>query len=712
MRAPTSRVLVAALIALLSAGTLRAEDPDGKGIGARLARAVTYREHQDRAKRDPAGRLMQAQSGSHGIDINSRLSIEFDKQVIARALAELLDASGDDPELTTLIQLVQELQQTADGIGDLAQAAREVMVAFDSEQVSVGEYEAALGRMGAAATRIITGLGKAAKHRHLRELTANPIPGESDADRDARANKASREVTNEILRARRQRGEQGYPADLFQRAFAEEIRYLDDEIARLVLSRQGAIAVELRGHIIRKGGAAAVPLPGHNLEDAAPARRFKKIELELSEQEQKVYEQAELLAEKIGNTKSIGEAVRRLIEVAVEDLKNQVQAVRAAFDTARGSLDALAEWADADELAEWIRTVPDSIEIPAALGTALENLRQEVQGLRGAVDGIRSVGDLESRLAGSTPTAALELIRSTVNTISGGAETLISGDDWDRRLARARELRNAVREAGLVGRLAEIEGPVKAAFELGGALGNLKAEADALAKRVGGIPDAAFARSGRAADAAATLPEPKGQRRVPLNEELDTVLNLQTIPGNRDKDDQIKLDYRFFVDDTKVAGWEDWFQIEIYGWQVRPLAAVALARQETSSADRDWKPAPTVNLIASWERWPRMFRKKQPGDAELVNLSPKKQAKLKRQDTGLRGVKKIGFGIAMMPLDFDDEEDVELGIAATLSFYKDIVQFGYGENLNADQDKNFVFFSIRLLQFQGFLNPGKGGAAE
>lgn len=64
----------------------------------------------------------------------------------------------------------------------------------------------------------------------------------------------------------------------------------------------------------------------------------------------------------------------------------------------------------------------------------------------------------------------------------------------------------------------------------------------------------------------------------------------------------------------------------------------------------------------------------------------------------------LGFGVNMATLDFDNDDNPEVGMGLVLSAFKDYLQLGYGRNFGADQ--NYWFFGIRL-PFLGVNTYGK-----
>lgn len=64
----------------------------------------------------------------------------------------------------------------------------------------------------------------------------------------------------------------------------------------------------------------------------------------------------------------------------------------------------------------------------------------------------------------------------------------------------------------------------------------------------------------------------------------------------------------------------------------------------------------------------------------------------------------LGIGVNMATLDFNNDDNPEVGMGLVLSAFKDYLQLGYGRNFGADQ--NYWFFGIRL-PFLGVNTYGK-----
>jgi hypothetical protein len=70
-----------------------------------------------------------------------------------------------------------------------------------------------------------------------------------------------------------------------------------------------------------------------------------------------------------------------------------------------------------------------------------------------------------------------------------------------------------------------------------------------------------------------------------------------------------------------------------------------------------------------------------------------------RKNTFYNDFVELGLGINVATLDFNNDNNPEIGIGVVASFFKDYVQIGYGRNIGVDQ--NYWFFGLRL-PFLGF----------
>ena len=68
-----------------------------------------------------------------------------------------------------------------------------------------------------------------------------------------------------------------------------------------------------------------------------------------------------------------------------------------------------------------------------------------------------------------------------------------------------------------------------------------------------------------------------------------------------------------------------------------------------------------------------------------------------------------GIGVALTLLDHTDEDDFEVGLAATLSVFRSLIWVGYGRNLQAESE--FFHVGINPLVIGAWRKKRGGGAA-
>jgi hypothetical protein len=180
----------------------------------------------------------------------------------------------------------------------------------------------------------------------------------------------------------------------------------------------------------------------------------------------------------------------------------------------------------------------------------------------------------------------------------------------------------------------------------------------------------------RTAQPFANLPVPEGQRRLALVEDLNTTIDLQTLPSARHPDDRIEVRYTVYERDQNIIRWQDEFELQSYGATGRAMASLSFAQRDGGST---WQPLPTLNWIVRYRRW--------PGD----------------DNSGLRRplLSHVGAGFSTMSLDFGDDDNVELGVAITVSLFNDWMLAGRGWNLQVNDRRGFWFFALRLFSAPG-----------
>ena len=141
----------------------------------------------------------------------------------------------------------------------------------------------------------------------------------------------------------------------------------------------------------------------------------------------------------------------------------------------------------------------------------------------------------------------------------------------------------------------------------------------------------------------------------------------------------VRVSYAFYAGDTKLPdSWHDDFRLRAFGLLSRSVAGLAFTRQVGT---RPWSPTASISWVASYRRWP-----KEPGKSSLGS-----------------SMRAFGLGFSTMSLNFQNGQRVQIGLGPTVALLDDRILVGYGNNLQADDDPWFWFFSLRLFSATGAL---------
>ena len=114
-------------------------------------------------------------------------------------------------------------------------------------------------------------------------------------------------------------------------------------------------------------------------------------------------------------------------------------------------------------------------------------------------------------------------------------------------------------------------------------------------------------------------------------------------------------------------------RIERFGLSTSVTGGLAFVKSELTS-QANFEPAPTMTWLCSWTGRPE-----------------------RRGLLAFLGRTRPGIGIHTVGLDFDPNNSVEVGMGVSFHFFRDILQFGYGMNLNIPRKRQYGFVGLRLF---------------
>ena len=639
--------------------------------------AIGYIEFPEAGPLAENGRRLKSTGAAYyGIDINSRLDINVENNNLLGQLAGVAGTTKVSDEVTELKKRLDLLTQLADSLGT---ARSEVMQLFDLFASGSEDFGARLQSSAGNRLLLLKTLVDARRNR-FRQM------GLSDEEADRTAKSAMAPILSAPLNF-------GYNWNAWRALYAEEIRHAESKLSEL--SAQLGFYVEIRAHLVsRNGQNVAVYLPNYNEAATGPENRYEKLKFAPSAGEEALFEEYKELAEGLDKQRNAGQVLIATLELQYEIVREALAEVTGeaeeALANAREQLRSLKQWGAADKRKAWLDSVKTDLEGTQKGKDVLASwadLEKSLGEIRDDIEALEAYANLDKLLAGqdapqamSTILRALEAI-STRNPNMAGIRVLDS-KIWENRLDQVDRLVSAV-DALKPAISQKLKQPGSPYADFIGTRDALRNFASAIKQSAGKVKNwlSELLLGNTFYETSAELPEPAGQRQVAVtpNAQLDTSVNLLTIPAPRSVNDTLRIEYRFFQQETDLqAGWIDRFSLQSYGWQSEVLASLAFAKHDDEDT---WKPTVAMNWILSHNEWPESYDAGRSSSHRLKWFS--------------------GFGISGLSLDNSDTQDVELGLAVTAAFLNNRLLLGYGVNLQAEDDEEFLFLSVRLFTFPG-----------
>lgn len=656
----------------------------GGAATAAPADAIHYLEFPEAGPLADKGRLLKsAGSAYYGIDINSRLDIKVKNTELLTELAGTAENAKVSDEVAELSKQLKLLTQLAASLGEARSDVRKLFVLFANGSEDFNEE---LKRSSQNRGPLLGTLFEARRNR-FRQL------GLSDEEAKGMANSGMAQVLS---------GPQlnfGYNWDVWGALYAEEIRHVEKKLDEL--GTQLGFYVEIRAHLVgRNGQNVAVYLRNYNEAATGPENRYEKLKFAPSAGEEALYEDYKKMATELGEQRNAGQALIASLELQFEMLREPLAEVTGeaveALANAKEQLRSLKQWGSAEKRKDWLDSVKTDLEGTSQgkevrdSWTALEKSLGEI---RDDIAALETYANLDKLLAGQDAPQAMNSILRALETISTRGSNkagirVLDSKLWGERLDKVDRLVSAVDalKPEISQKLKQPGSPYADFIGTRDALRNFASAIEESASKVKSWLSELLLGSA-VYQTAAELPEPAGQRRVAVvaNAQLDTSVNLLTIPAARSVNDTLRIEYRFFQQEADMqAGWIDRFSLQSYGWQSEVLASLAFAKHDDEDT---WKPTAAMNWILSHNEWPESD---DPGRSSSHRLNWFS-----------------GFGLSGLSLDNSDTQDVELGLAVTAAFLNNRLLLGYGVNLQAEDDEEFLFLSVRLFTFPGL--SGKSG---
>lgn len=652
---------------------------------------------------------------SQDVDVNSTIRIRVDADQLQLALADLAGADLS-PQVGSLVRASEKLRLGAEFLeASLADAKGLAELSLAGERESA-EFRQLAQKDQSRLNKIFNDI----LLPYYAELAASPEP------RYRERAAASRATASDILINK--------PAARLHLAAAllEEVDWLLGELEQAgVEERQSprAAALLLAAFQVRNGQEVELPLPNYNRLPVGPAVPFDKLNLvpspeqaqELAALQKETTAWSQVLNQLRSGGVEVEQLARRLLAARGIDVAALESAARAVRDQI-GQLQA-ADWTQVgDQLQERLDQELQG-QLSAAERQALEALRPRLTALRDDARAVRGgvaglAGQLqvlgprlqEGAALSGNPLAALQTLLSVAATVAdtvSGVEGVLANlqgavaatvRDAEKLRSDLQPLKTGIaalpqqlrdRFQAILTATAEsrLAGLVTALQEL------QRQGGDLLAKLRDLVP---AERSVLALTAAADLPPPASSLRIPVGEAQNTWIDLQTVNPRSENDGVVLRAWLYPLDDfddgtgtVRLAEGQPLdqvaqsFRLLRCGWFGSYGAGVTYLQAASRLAGQDEKTSGFTPQI-SW------LLRHRPWRSGTLAAGEPARVRSRRSDW-------VAFGFHTVAVDLDNDNQQELGLGVTVSFFKDFLQLGAGVDLSLDRER-YYFIGIKLLE--------------
>jgi hypothetical protein len=670
--------------------------------GAEPWTAVMYKEWPDSGDYVEEGRTIEAaRNARFGIDINSHVDVTINGKILERELSKTLQG-GLSPQVKMLRERVAQLKQTAESIEEVMKSLEELFSLWNKAEQNPEIWPMIRENIRSFSNTMYTILVTLEK-----EITERLKAQGLD---DAAAQEEKDRIMFPVLT------NEGYSWSVLTQLFQQEISFLDDALIEL-LPEIEKLGIELYAYLISESSGAQVPvhLPLYNEVKECLPTRVEKLTFHIPEEQMQLYEQHTETVKTMTEARNLAEALLSELELNARALEKSIHdSFRPAVDAVNKAGDAienLTYWTAEENINSWISALGDDLRNSPQGQKIIDSYRDMETGLTAAYkEAVMNIQLLESyakqqqAFAGATPEIAMLIMlremRRTSYAIKAEDPAMLlpralDPETWMEQLDKITEFLDGVNETAqqapaVVSDIENVKtqgrNPIADAKDASNAiqavqnqLKGIEPEVRSWLGKVLGLPPVL---------AAVDLEPPATQKRLTITQDLNTSFDLKRICAERKEFDTVRVYYRFFKGSEQLnAGWYNDFQLRLFGWRDDMVAGISFTNQ---SGTNTFKPIASLSWILNKNRWPKIRE-----DAKF--------------DSAVGERKAIewfsGAGITTMPLDFDQDQDAEIGFAFTLSFINKKILVGYGANLQAEHDPGFWFFSINVLDTPGMISP-------
>ncbi|TAH37340.1 MAG: hypothetical protein EYC70_10235 [Planctomycetota bacterium] len=620
------------------------------------------------------------------VDRDSRLELSFDQEALQRLAAEALPAPvsvlAEPPELAAARrQIPQLLAVTEQYLSALAESEEEARRFRETGTGDLEELYAKLGRRGDLDLQIL----RAARAALMTLALDRDYSVEQDENGewlDERTARFLREEQDRLL-------PDGEPVDL--RVLADllnrQAQALESQARRALEAAEAAnkLGLRVRGQILKGGEQEDINLHFEGYDEFPEGRGVVQKDAAFG----LTPEDTQVLSERLAMVSSVASFINGA-RADPARLRSELEARRKELEgLLRDSLEATAAalqrlWEDVsgEDLARRLQdfgAAPADAEQVQAAAAALAGLR--------ARDPLRRFGELRSSLLGA---ADGDVLQGLLRALDAGAG---AWQEFQSLLADVQAIADGVAAAARVATSADLSALGPAARAEAEALlqgladdASVRAVQDALAQlRAVGARHLSLLGTAREYGFRGSLDPATAVHPRPLDEAGPTWTRLRNYPADtgdrvRIQVDLVPMGQAQEAQEVQLPSYSQDFRVDDFGLQDSLDASLIFVNRVNEPGGNI---PPTQFEASPSATWSIHYRKRQ-GTSDADDWA------------AVWNFINPGVGLHVAALSF--EQSNELGVGAHVSLFGDLLQIGYGYNLNVDSDNRYFYLGIGLVE--------------
>jgi len=508
------------------------------------------------------------------------------------------------------------------------------------------------------------------------------------------------------------------------RLFNGEIVWLNSqikEITRQALENGNTLGIKMNASFIQKGKNIPMHLPGYDNYASGVPEPYEKLRFEPNEQDKKALSEinakASDLATSMREVKSLQDGLKIFgtqkltenydkLETAINELTSSITALksvnwddkkRQVETESQSGLSNLKTEAD-KEYQMVIASVTYLVNTRNDLTTKLDQLSSSVDSIRDSLENIQKLRQQNNAAEAlivllNLASQDTNLLKQDLSTVSEIKLTLsgISSleNDLNIKISTLPDTLK-IKATSLIDITTKPEIP-----QIVKAVDDFKDAINSLLKLNEEMPTELKTQLEGASGI--ELSDVASVNLIPLNSASDTTINIQEAKG-REEGDKIHLhaaiykmkkgpgDNEFVIDGKPLDEYDAYFELTKYGCYTEPGGGVVFISRikDASGGTSNGQASPTVTWMLHYRSWPN----KTNDDGFSENIW---------------GVLKPAIGLHTSTLNFDSANGIQVGAGITFTLFDDLIQFGYGQDLNVTDNPYYWYIGFGIVKFGGGL---------